>query len=303
MGHNVLQSTMGGGQTPEGFSASVLIVDDHPAVRMGLRNLISSRAGWYVCGEAANGDQAVSMAAEHRPSLIVMDISMPVMDGLEATRRIRQQFPAAEIVIVSQHDSDTAVMEAQRAGARGFVVKSHLSADLLPALEAALLHSSRISAPVSKAWQGAISSTKQEVRESFSDPGPHDDLDLMSGGGEMGALMRAHDWSKTPFGPVSSWPQSLRTALRICLDSRFPILIWWGPELRILYNDAWRPALGTTKHPQALGAPGREVWSDIWDTIGPMLEGVMRTGQATWENDQLLLSPWLRRRKLLDLFV
>ena len=105
----------------------------------------------------------------------------------------------------------------------------------------------------------------------------------------MGALMRSHDWAHTPFGPVSKWPQSLRTALRICLDSRFPIVIWWGPELRLLYNDAWRPALGTTKHPQALGAPGDEVWADVWDTIGPMLESVMRTGKATWENDQLLL--------------
>src|SRR5579884_2724549 len=61
------------------------------------------------------------------------------------------------------------------------------------------------------------------------------------------------------------------------------------PELRLLYNDAWRPALGTTKHPQALGAPGSEIWADVWDTIGPMLESVMRTGKATWENDQLLL--------------
>ena len=181
------------------------------------------------------------------------------------------------------------VASAQRAGARGFVVKSHLSADLLPALEAALLHSSRISVPVSKAWHEAMASSKQSARHAISDPGPHDDLDLMSGGGEMGALMRSMDWSKTPFGPVSEWPQSLRTALRICLDSKFPILIWWGPELRILYNDAWKPALGTTKQREALGAPGQQVWSEVWDTIGPMLEGVMRTGQATWENDQLLL--------------
>jgi len=271
-----------------GSAPRILIVDDHAAVRAGLKNLVASRPGWVICGEAADGEQAVSLALELKPSAIVMDVSMPKMDGLEATRRIRKQLPDVEIVIVSQHDSDDVVVQAQRAGARGFVVKSHLSADLLPSLEAALRHNSRISAPVSRAWQNAVW-VNDAGTASFSDPGPHDDLDLMSGGGEMGALMRAHDWAKTPFGPVSQWPQSLRTALRICLDSRFPIVIWWGPELRLLYNDAWRPALGTTKHPQALGSPGREVWSDVWDTIGPMLESVMRTGKATWENDQLLL--------------
>jgi len=274
---------------PDRSAPSILIVDDHPAVRAGLRNLISSRPGWFICGEATNGEQAVSLALELKPSVVVMDISMPGMDGLEATRRIRDRLTSVEVLIVSQHDSDQVVSEAQRAGARGFVVKSHLSADLLPALEAALLHSSRISTPVSKAWHDAISTAKQPAKGSFQDPGPHDDLDLMSGGGEMGALMRAHDWAKTPFGAVSQWPQSLRTALRICLDSRFPILIWWGPELRLLYNDAYMPALGSTKHPRALGAPGKDVWWDIWDTVGPMLEGVTRTGRATWENDQVLL--------------
>ena len=274
---------------PTPSAADILIVDDHAAVRAGLRNLISSRAGWHICGEAANGEQAVSLALKLKPSVIIMDISMPGVDGLEATRRIREHLPTAEVLIVSQHDSEQVVTEAQKAGARGFVVKSHLSADLLPALEAALLHSSRISAPVSKAWQGAISSTKEAAKQAFIDPGPHDDLDLMSGGGQMGAVMRVHDWSNTAFGPVSAWPQSLRTALRICLDSRFPIVIWWGPELRLLYNDAWLPTLGTTKGPHALGAPGKEVWSDIWDTVGPALESVMQTGQAIWENDQLLL--------------
>jgi signal transduction histidine kinase len=287
----VLQQEQPGSAQPpsDRFTPSILIVDDHPAVRAGLRNLISSRPGWFICGEATNGEQAVSLALELKPSVVVMDISMPGMDGLEATRRIRERLTSIEILVVSQHDSEQVVFEAQRAGARGFVVKSHLSADLLPALEAALLHSSKISSPVSKAWHSAISTAKQPAKVSFPDPGPHDDLDLMSGGGEMGAMMRAHNWAKTPFGPVSQWPQSLRTALRICLDSRFPILIWWGPELRLLYNDAYRPALGSTKHPKALGAPGKESWSEIWDTIGPMLEGVMRTGHATWENDQLLL--------------
>jgi signal transduction histidine kinase/DNA-binding response OmpR family regulator len=112
--------------------------------------------------------------------------------------------------------------------------------------------------------------------------------DCLAGGGEMGALMRALDWSTTPLGPVSSWPQSLRTTVSTCLSSRFPILIWWGPELVMLYNDAYRPILGATKHPAAMGQPGRDCWPDVWHIIGPMLEGVLARGDATWSEDQML---------------
>ena len=112
---------------------------------------------------------------------------------------------------------------------------------------------------------------------------------FLQGGGEMGALMRAKDWSATPFGAVQTWPQSLRTAVNICLNSRFPIIMWWGPELRLLYNDAYLPVFGQTKHPRALGAPGAEVWPEIWHIIGPMLEGVLSHGEATWSDDGLLM--------------
>jgi len=113
--------------------------------------------------------------------------------------------------------------------------------------------------------------------------------DCLSGGGEMGVLMRSLDWSATPLGSVENWSQSLCTAVSICLSSRFPMLIWWGTELVMLYNDAYRPILGTTKHPQAMGQCGRNCWPEIWDVIGPMLQGVMATGQSTWSDDQLLL--------------
>src|SRR5579883_1897248 len=124
----------------------------------------------------------------------------------------------------------------------------------------------------------------------ISDSGPtlHSTInDLFAGGGEMGMLMRSIDWSQTPLGPKEQWPQSLRTAVSICLASRFPILIWWGPELVKLYNDAYVPMLGD-KHPRALGAPGREVWPEIWEIIGPMLTGVIERGEATWSDDQML---------------
>ncbi|HEY8207077.1 MAG TPA: ATP-binding protein [Myxococcaceae bacterium] len=112
--------------------------------------------------------------------------------------------------------------------------------------------------------------------------------DALAGGGEMGALMRSMDWSRTPLGPVSGWPQSLRTTVSTCLNSRFPILIWWGSEMVKIYNDAYRPMLGN-KHPRSMGARGRDVWPEIWDVIGPMLEGVLHQGRATWSENQLLL--------------
>jgi PAS domain S-box-containing protein len=112
--------------------------------------------------------------------------------------------------------------------------------------------------------------------------------DWLVGGGEIGARIRAHDWSRTPLGPIQAWPQSLRSALSICLGSRFPIVLYWGADRVVLYNDAYAEILGK-KHPWALGRACREVWSEIWDVIAPMLDGVVASGQATWSDDQLLL--------------
>jgi signal transduction histidine kinase len=104
------------------------------------------------------------------------------------------------------------------------------------------------------------------------------------GGGEVGDLIRAKDWAKTPLGPLEQWPQSLRSAVSILLPSRAQIALFWGPHLVKLYNDAYRPVLGL-KHPWAMGQPGGEVWSEIWDVLRPLLEGVLRTGQAFWASD------------------
>ena len=112
--------------------------------------------------------------------------------------------------------------------------------------------------------------------------------EFLAGGGELGARMRAMDWSATSLGPVERWPQSLRTSVSLCLNSRFAIIIWWGRDLTVLYNDAYAPFLGI-KHPEALARPGREVWREIWDIVGPMLEGVIERGEATWSDDLLLL--------------
>jgi signal transduction histidine kinase/DNA-binding response OmpR family regulator len=101
--------------------------------------------------------------------------------------------------------------------------------------------------------------------------------DCLSGGGDMGALMRATDWSQTPFGPVETWPQSLRTAVSIMLESRFAMVVAWGPEFRFFYNDRYRPVLGA-KHP-ALGKACAEIFPEVWPIIGPEFERVRR-GEA-----------------------
>lgn len=104
----------------------------------------------------------------------------------------------------------------------------------------------------------------------------------------MGKIIRAKDWTNTPLGAPENWPQSLRTTVSTCLNSRFPILIWWGPDLVMIYNDAYRPILGA-KHPASMGEKGKAVWPEIWNVIGPMLQGVYEQGIPTWSENQLLL--------------
>src|ERR1700733_10334578 len=112
--------------------------------------------------------------------------------------------------------------------------------------------------------------------------------DFLAGGGEMGALTRAHDWSSTPLGRPETWPQSLRTAVRILLNTNHPMFICWGSELIQFYNDAYRQTMGPERHPSALGQGGRECWAEIWDIIGPQIEQVMSGGGATWHQNQLV---------------
>ena len=112
---------------------------------------------------------------------------------------------------------------------------------------------------------------------------------IFAGEGELPRLIRGMEWSSTALGVVETWPQSLRTAVSICLGSRHPIVLWWGSERWMFYNDAYRPMLGHAKHPQFLGRPGRECWSEIWEIIGPMMDQVIETGEATWSEDLFLL--------------
>ncbi len=112
--------------------------------------------------------------------------------------------------------------------------------------------------------------------------------DFLSGGGELGALMRDYDWQSTPLGPPAKWPQSLKTVVRVLLTTEHPMFIWWGPELIQLYNDAYRQTMGPERHPKALGQRGRDCWEEIWPIIGPQIEYVMVGKGATWNVDQLV---------------
>jgi two-component sensor histidine kinase len=132
-------------------------------------------------------------------------------------------------------------------------------------------------------WQATVE--KSSLSLPIDDVPSHD---FLRGGGEMGALTRAHDWAKTPLGPPAGWPQSLKTAVRLLLTSQHPMFIWWGPELIQFYNDAYRQTMGPERHPSALGQRGYDCWTEIWDIIGPQIESVMAGNGATWHVDQLV---------------
>ena len=119
---------------------------------------------------------------------------------------------------------------------------------------------------------------------------------LFSGDSEMAGRMRALDWSKTPLGPITDWPHSLKTAVHIMLSSRYPMFVWWGRNLINLYNDAYMPIPGK-RHPDALGRPAAEVWSDIWHTVGPQAEAVLNEGRATWSEELMLV---MERNQFLE---
>ncbi|PYX80149.1 MAG: hypothetical protein DMG70_24930 [Acidobacteria bacterium] len=116
----------------------ILIVDDHEVVRQGLRTILKARPEWEIVGEAANGEEAVQAVMKSKPDVVILDITMPVMSGLEATQEICALNLGSRVLIFTMHDSKSLVKAVRKAGARGYVLKSHAARDLIRAIEALL---------------------------------------------------------------------------------------------------------------------------------------------------------------------
>jgi DNA-binding NarL/FixJ family response regulator len=122
------------------MAISILIADDHDVVRRGMKSLLQAHAGWEVSGEAVNGREAIELAKKLRPNVVVLDVTMPEVGGLEATRQILKSVPRVEILILTMHDSEELVKEVLNAGARGYVLKTDTGRDLVKAVEAVSEH-------------------------------------------------------------------------------------------------------------------------------------------------------------------
>jgi DNA-binding NarL/FixJ family response regulator len=119
---------------------SILLADDHEIVRRGLRGLLEEHPGWTVCGEARDGGEAVELAVRLRPQVVILDVGMPVLNGLEAAQQIKQYLPESEVLVFTMHETEQLVREVFATGARGFVVKSDAGQHLVAAVEALLSH-------------------------------------------------------------------------------------------------------------------------------------------------------------------
>ena len=237
----------------------VLIVDDHAVVRRGIRGIVEACADCVVCGEAADGLEAVAKASELRPDLVLMDIMMPRMNGFEATRMIQQYLPETEVILVSQEDPAIVRSQMDKLNARAFVPKSMLADELIPEIEKVIEEKRQRKIGTAGKW--------------------------VQGGSMLGRLIANFDWAKTPIGPLDEWPQSLRNSVNLMLNSQHPMWIGWGDDMTFLYNDAYISVLSLAKHPWALGRPAREVWTEIWDICGPMADKVFAKGEPTFVDD------------------
>ncbi|HEY6466934.1 MAG TPA: response regulator transcription factor [Candidatus Acidoferrales bacterium] len=121
-------------------SVRILVADDNEAIRNSLCSALQSQAGWTVCGEATDGHDAFEKAVELKPDVILLDVSMPRLNGFETAARIHEQIPDVEILIVTEHDSRTLAHVVSQPGVRGYVIKSRIERDLIPAVEAASKH-------------------------------------------------------------------------------------------------------------------------------------------------------------------
>ena len=119
---------------------------------------------------------------------------------------------------------------------------------------------------------------------------PQDWFTRATAGSSCGTLAQSVDWASLPVGHPDTWPDTVRAAVELCFSTRFPIVLAWGPRLTMIYNDGYSAMLGTKRHPLAMGQPLADVWADIWDDLEPLVEQVMSTGQATFNEDERLFT-------------
>jgi DNA-binding NarL/FixJ family response regulator len=163
----------------------ILIADDHHVVRTGLRALLESKTGWQVCAEAANGREAVEKAGQLKPDVAVLDIGMPLLNGVEATRQIRKLSPKTEVLILTMHDSELLVQEVLGAGAHGYILKDDADRNLIAAVDALGRHkpflSTRVSEAAAKMPAGDDSASNRSSRSRLT-PREREVLQLLAEG-------------------------------------------------------------------------------------------------------------------------
>lgn len=161
---------------------SILIADDHAVVRTGLRTLLESRTRWQVCAEAADGRDAVEKAAKHKPNIAILDIGMPLLNGVETARQIRKASPATEILILTMHESDDLVQQVVEAGARGYILKDEADRVLIDAVQSLSQHKPFFSTRVSEAAGNTDGSDSAKASRSRLTPREREILQLLAEG-------------------------------------------------------------------------------------------------------------------------
>ncbi|MGH8518135.1 MAG: response regulator, partial [Panacagrimonas sp.] len=270
----------------------LLLVEDN-LVNRKVALLVLRKLGYVDVDTAIDGLEALAAVHARDYDVVLMDVQMPALDGLGCTRRIRAELPAErqpQIIAMTAN-----AMTGDRAACVEAGMDDYLPKPIhLASLAQALLDAAR---------RRGIAVTETDVHprepatESPEARAQRIGAQILAGGGEMGELMRRIDWSQTPVGPPYTWPQSLRTSLSILLAQRHPIFLWWGRELVQFYNDAYRPMLGQSKHPRAMGQRGRECFAEIWDQVGPMADAVLNRAESSWVERGLLC---LDRNGLLE---
>jgi DNA-binding NarL/FixJ family response regulator len=147
-------------------TVNILVADDHDIVREGLKTLLQSQPKWKVCDEASTGREAVEKAREHKPDVVVLDFSMPELNGLEATRQIRKILPGTEVLILTMHDSEQLAREILQAGARGYLLKTHAKKQLIPAVAALAEHQPYFDSKVSNLMLDAFLNPAKAAAET-----------------------------------------------------------------------------------------------------------------------------------------